>query len=110
MEATTAKYGCDDFPTPKNPVTLTPYTSGLTGSAVIPKDDTTNQDGTDTGGALSPDAGKDANGDGYPDDAYAPGVQGDPPDPPTPNPPNNNTPPPAHDTGGQSPGGAVPIP
>jgi penicillin-binding protein 1A len=109
MAATTDKYGCDDFPTPENPVTLSPYTSGLTGSAVIPKDDTSVQDGTDTGGALSPDAGKDANGDGYPDDAYAPGVQGDAPDSPTPDSPTPS-PPPTHDTGGQSPGGAVPIP
>ena len=71
--------------------------------AVIPKDGTAD-DGTHKGGALSPDGGVDADGDGFPDDAYAPGVQGDTPDPGT------QTPPAAHDTGGQTPGGAVPIP
>ena len=79
MEATTAKYGCDDFPTPKNPVSLSSYTSSYTGSVEVPKDGKGSaNDGTDTGGALSPGGGTDANGDGYPDGAYAPGVQ-DPP-------------------------------
>ena len=96
MEATTDKYGCDDFPTPKNPVSLSSYTSSYTGSVDVGDDDdkdSTTNDGTDKGGALSPDDGADTNGDGYPDDAYAPGVQD-----------------PADSAGGLSRGGAVPIP
>ncbi len=92
MEATIAKYGCDDFPAPKHPASLTPYTSSYTGSVEVPQvDKSSSNDGTDTGGVIAPDGGIDANGDGYPDGAYAPGVQ----DPPSA----------GGDTGGGSPGG-----
>ena len=76
---------CDDFPTPTDPVSLSPFTSGQTSSS-SDTDDTTTDDGTvvpdtgDTGdtGAVPP--GTDADGDGYPDDQYAPGAGAPPAD------------------------------
>ena len=74
---------CDDFPTPEDPVSLEPFTSGQTSSSS--DDDTTTTDPTDTGavptdptdpGTVTP--GTDTDGDGYPDDQYAPGA-GEPP-------------------------------
>ena len=83
MNAVIARGGdlgpCDDFPAPEDPAELSAYTSGQTASS--PSDTTTS---TADPGAVTPapttttpPAGTDANGDGYPDDAYAPGIQDD---------------------------------
>jgi penicillin-binding protein 1A len=71
---------CDDFPAPKDPADLSAYHSSQTASS-SPSTDTTTDDGTvtpaPTDDGTTPPAGTDADGDGYPDDAYAPGVQDD---------------------------------
>ena len=62
---------CDDFPEPRNPADLSPFTSSQTISSSSYEDSTT----TDSTTAESPIT--DADGDGFDDGAYAPGV--DPP-------------------------------
>ena len=63
--------GCRDFPAPKDPADLSTYSSSAASSSSTA---TTTTPGTTT---PPPDTGGDANGDGYPDDAYAPGIQDD---------------------------------
>jgi penicillin-binding protein 1A len=81
MNAVEARGGdlgpCDEFPTPENPAQLSAYTSSQTASATSGKDSTSTDPGTVAPAApTDPSAGgTDANGDGYPDDAYAPGIQ-----------------------------------
>jgi penicillin-binding protein 1A len=65
-----ATKGCRDFPAPKDPADLSAYSSS-TASSSSTSTTTTTPDST----TAAPDAGADANGDGYPDDAYAPGIQ-----------------------------------
>jgi penicillin-binding protein 1A len=64
--------GCRDFPQPKDPADLSAYSSSSSSS-------TSTSDTTDTTAPAvaptSPATGADANGDGYPDNAYAPGIQ-----------------------------------
>ena len=76
---------CDDFPAPNNPADLAPFYSDQTSSSSKydedgnPIDETTTDgtetttDGTETTDPAAPTT--DADGDGYPDGAYAPGVQ-----------------------------------
>ncbi len=69
---------CDDFPAPENPAELSAYSSSQTasGSSSTTDDSTVTPAPTDDG-TVTPAPGTDANGDGYPDDAYAPGIQDD---------------------------------
>lgn len=60
--------GCRDFPAPEDPADLSSYSSSGSSSSTT----TTTAPGATT---PVPDTGGDANGDGYPDDAYAPGIQ-----------------------------------
>jgi membrane peptidoglycan carboxypeptidase len=72
---------CDDFPEPKDPVSL----SGGAGSySVSPDYDSSTTDPTDpTAPTDTPDVGTgDADGDGYPDDEFAPGAGQEPLPPP----------------------------
>ncbi len=66
---------CDDFPKPKNPASLSSFSGGHSSDSASYDDessDSTDADtGDDNGGGDEPE---DADGDGYPDDAYAPGV------------------------------------
>ena len=70
---------CDDFPEPKNPADLSSY---LGDYAVGSDYDSTSTSATTTtpGDTTTPPAGTDADGDGAPDDLYAPGVDQGPPD------------------------------
>jgi penicillin-binding protein 1A len=72
---------CDDFPEPKDPVSLS---SGAGSYSVSPDETTTDPtDPTDpTDATDSPDAGVDTDGDGYPDDQFAPGAGQEPLSPP----------------------------
>ena len=66
---------CDDFPAPQNPADLSSYSSCTPPSYAS---STTTTDGYDRPPTTTTPAptGGDTNGDGYPDDAYAPGIQG----------------------------------
>jgi penicillin-binding protein 1A len=74
MEVAATK-GCRDFPAPKDPADLSTYSSSSAAS-------TSTYDTTSTTTATTPTTttptvtGGDTNGDGYPDNAYAPGIQG----------------------------------
>ncbi|HET6830857.1 MAG TPA: transglycosylase domain-containing protein [Solirubrobacterales bacterium] len=61
-----ATEGCRDFPEPEDPAELSAYSSSTATSS-------STYDSTTTTTPATPD-GADADGDGYPDDAYAPGV------------------------------------
>jgi len=66
---------CKPFPQPKDPADLSGYSSSAAASSSDYSSDTTSTGpgaGADTG---TPNTGGDANGDGYPDDQYAPGIQ-----------------------------------
>ena len=77
MLATLDKYGCDDFPAPENPASLSGYSGGSSTSSSTT--DTTTTPTTDDGTVVAPPVdGTDADGDGYPDEAYAPGADQDP--------------------------------
>ena len=89
MNAVIARGGalgrCDDFPTPQDPVSLSPFTGGGTSSSsdsdettTDPTDPTTPPTAPTDPGAVTP--GADADGDGYPDDQYAPGAGAPPAD------------------------------
>jgi len=65
--------GCRDFPAPKDPADLSTYSSGSASSSST-SDTTSTTTTTPTTPASPPST--DANDDGYPDDAYAPGIQG----------------------------------
>ncbi len=90
MNAVIARGGalgkCDEFPTPQDPVSLSPFTGGQTSSSSDSDETTTGPtdpaappaDPTDPGAAVPP--GVDADGDGYPDDQYAPGAGAPPAD------------------------------
>ena len=69
---------CDDFPEPKDPVSL----SSGAGSYSVSPDETTTDPTDPTDSTDSPDAGVDADGDGYPDDQFAPGAGQEPLSPP----------------------------
>lgn len=73
---------CDDFPEPKNPADL----SSFFGDYAVSSDSgstTTTTGETTTGDTTTVPEGTDADGDGAPDDLYAPGVdQGPPASPP----------------------------
>jgi penicillin-binding protein 1A len=66
--------GCRDYPRPKDPADLSSYSSDTASSATY--DSTSTTDSTSPAPDAASPAGADANGDGYPDDAYAPGIQG----------------------------------
>jgi penicillin-binding protein 1A len=73
---------CDDFPEPKDPASLS---AGYGSYTVDPNYDATPTDPTDTDTtdddtAIEP--GTDADGDGFPDDSYAPGADQEPLAPP----------------------------
>ena len=69
---------CDDFPAPKNSVSLSSGAGSR--SLTSPSDSTSTSPSTPTGGATNagPPSGQDADGDGYPDDFFAPGAGQDP--------------------------------
>ena len=73
MEVAATK-GCHDYPAPKDPANLSSYSSSTAASS---SDYSTSSTTTpDTGATTTtPAAGADTNGDGYPDDQYAPGIQ-----------------------------------
>ena len=74
MEVAATK-GCRDFPAPKDPADLSTYSSSSAASTSTY--DTTSTTTTTTPTTTTPAAtGGDTNGDGYPDNAYAPGIQG----------------------------------
>ena len=70
--------GCRDYPAPKDPADLSSYSSSTAASSSDYSSTTTTT--TDPAAAPTtttpPAGGADANGDGYPDAAYAPGIQG----------------------------------
>jgi penicillin-binding protein 1A len=66
--------GCRDFPVAKDPASLSTYSSSTAADSsdyVEPTTPTTPDAGATT---TTPPAGTDANGDGYPDNAYTPGI------------------------------------
>ena len=63
--------GCRDFPAPKDPADLSSYSSSTAASSSTDTTSTT----IDPAATTTPPAGTDTDGDGYPDDAYAPGIQ-----------------------------------
>ncbi len=65
---------CDDFPEPENPAQLSQYFSGQTSSSSDYSDATS----TDSTSTTEPTI-TDADGDGYDDNAYAPGIDTDTP-------------------------------
>lgn len=65
---------CDDFPEPKNPADLAPHRSDYTNRA-SDYDDDSGESYDEDGTTETPE---DADGDGEPDDAYAPGIQDEP--------------------------------
>ena len=70
-----ATEGCRDFPAPKDPANLSTYSSSTAASSSDYSTSTTTTT-PDTGRRpRRPAAGADTNGDGYPDDQYAPGIQ-----------------------------------
>ncbi len=74
MEVAATK-GCRDFPAPKDPADLSTYSTSSAASTSTY--DTTSTTTTTTPTTTTPAAtGGDTNGDGYPDNAYAPGIQG----------------------------------
>ena len=72
MEVAATK-NCRDFPAPKDPADLSTYSSSTAASSSDYSTDSTTTTTPDTG-ATTPATGGDADGDGYPDDQYAPGV------------------------------------
>jgi penicillin-binding protein 1A len=64
--------GCRDFPAPKDPADLSSYSSSAAASSSTDTTSTTTDPAATT---TTPPAGTDTDGDGYPDDAYAPGIQ-----------------------------------
>jgi penicillin-binding protein 1A len=99
MLSTLDNYPCDDFPAPEDPAELSPFSSSQTVVAATDyTDDATTDDTTTDPAADAPVT--DADGDGYDDNAYAPGTGQDPaPAPDAPADPGNGT------TGGASPDG-----
>jgi penicillin-binding protein 1A len=70
---------CDDFPEPKDPVSLSAGAGSHTVSPDYDPTETTSPDGTvDPTDTDSPDAGADTDGDGFPDTDYAPGAGQEP--------------------------------
>ena len=99
MLATLDFYGCDDYPEPEDPAELSAFSSSQT--VISADDDTTTDDPTaddTTTGDIT-----DADGDGFDDNAYAPGAGQDPA--PTPDPPAGGGGNGGGGTGGQSPDG-----
>ena len=68
-----ATEGCRDYPAPKDPADLSSYSSDTASSSATY--DTTSTTAPVDPAAAAPPAGTDTDGDGYPDDAYAPGIQ-----------------------------------
>jgi penicillin-binding protein 1A len=62
--------GCRDFPAPEDPADLSSYSSSAASSS-------STYDSTATTPETTTPPDTDADGDGYPDDAYAPGIQDD---------------------------------
>ena len=83
MLATIPKYGCEDYPAPEEPASLSAYSSGQAYSSS--ETTTTPVDPAAVDPAAPTD---DADGDGFDDDAYAPGAGQEPA--PTPEPPPNS--------------------
>lgn len=67
-----ATKGCRDFPAPEDPADLSGYSNGSSSASTYETTTTTPTTSTPT---TPPAGGTDANGDGYPDNAYAPGIQ-----------------------------------
>ena len=74
MEVAATK-GCRDFPAPKDPADLSTYSSSSSSSSTYDTTSTTT-DPAATTATTTPAPTGDTNGDGYPDNAYAPGIQG----------------------------------
>ena len=70
-----ATRGCRDFPAPKDPADLSTYSSSSSSSSTYDTTSTTT-DPAATTATTTPAPTGDTNGDGYPDNAYAPGIQG----------------------------------
>ena len=69
--------GCRDYPAPKDPADLSSYSSSTAASSsTYDTTATTPATGAAPTTPATPAPGTDTNGDGYPDDAYAPGIQG----------------------------------
>ena len=68
-----ATKNCRDYPAPKDPADLSSYSSSTAASSSDYSTDSTTTTTPDTG-ATTRATGGDADGDGYPDDQYAPGV------------------------------------
>jgi penicillin-binding protein 1A len=66
-----ATKNCHDFPAPKDPADLSTYSSSTAASSSDYSTDSTTATTPET---TTPATGGDADGDGYPDDQYAPGV------------------------------------
>lgn len=66
---------CDDFPEPRNPAQLSGYTGGSAIDSEAGSTSTTVEPGDSTTQAIEP--GADADGDGFDDNLYAPGVDPD---------------------------------
>ena len=76
MEVAATK-NCRDYPQPKDPANLSTYSSSTAASSSDYTDSSTSTTTPDTGATTTaPPAGADTNGDGYPDNQYAPGIQG----------------------------------
>jgi penicillin-binding protein 1A len=74
MEVAASK-PCDDFPAPKDPVSLS---AGKGSRAVSSKSDSGRTTPTSPDSTTSPPPSGDADGDGYPDDIFAPGADQQP--------------------------------
>ena len=69
--------GCRDFPAPKDPADLSTYSSSASSTSTYDTTSTTTDPAATTPTSTTPaPTGGDTNGDGYPDNAYAPGIQG----------------------------------
>jgi penicillin-binding protein 1A len=68
---------CGEFPLPKNPASFSTFFSDKTVAPQVPKTPKLKDLKPDEGTADLP-PGQDQDGDGYPDNAYAPGIQGPP--------------------------------
>jgi len=75
MEVAATK-GCRDYPQPKDPANLSSYSSSTAASSSDYSTSTTPTTPDAGASTTAPPAGTDANGDGYPDNQYAPGIQG----------------------------------
>ena len=100
MLATLDEYPCDDFPEPEDPAELSAYSSGQTVVSSSDYEDTTTTDDAVTEPVVPEEPIDDADGDGFDDDAYAPGAGQEPAPAPEPETPGNSPATPPGQTGG----------